>query len=131
VRILALDYGTERTGVAVCDPTETIVRPCGVVHRAMTEEGLREVAAAVVAREAELVVVGVPVSLAGGEHAQARLARDFAERLAAAVTVPVETYDERYTTKLAEARGGRAALDARAAAVLLEDYLRARAADTR
>jgi len=130
MRILALDPGTERTGVAVCDPTETVVRPCGVVRKAMTEDGLRDVAATVVAEGAELVVVGVPVSLGGGEHVQARLSRDFAERLAAVVEVPVETYDERFTTRLARRRGGEAALDARAAAVLLEDYLRSRSAGT-
>ena len=130
MRILALDPGTERTGVAVCDPTETVVRPCGVVRKAMTDDGLREVAATVAAEEAELVVVGIPVSLGGGEHAQVVLSRDFAERLAAVVDVPVETYDERFTTRLAERRGGDAALDARAAAVLLEDYLRARSAGT-
>jgi putative Holliday junction resolvase len=127
VRILALDYGSARTGVAVCDPTETVVRPYGVVPRAHTAEGLVAIAELVEARGAELVVVGVPVSLGGGEHGQAKAARAFATALAGKLSVPVDTYDERYTTKLAAARGGEADLDARAAAVLLEDYLRARA----
>jgi len=80
VRILALDYGAARTGVAVCDPTETVVRPCGVVPRADSLEGLQSVAHLSRELEAELIVVGVPVSLGGGEHAQARAARAFAAR---------------------------------------------------
>lgn len=128
MRILALDHGLARTGAAVCDPSETIVRPCGVVREAGSAAGLDAVAALVGEQEAGLVVVGVPVSLAGGEHAQARVSRSFARALAARLDVPVTTYDERFTTKVAAARGGRAGLDARAAAVLLEDYLRARAA---
>jgi putative holliday junction resolvase len=131
VRILALDFGSARTGVAVCDPTETIVRPCGVVRHAGAPEGLAKIVEMVRAQAAELVVVGVPVSLRGGEHGQARTARAFAAALTQAVAVPVDTYDERYTTKLAVERGGRAELDARAAAVLLEDYLRVRAAGGR
>lgn len=127
MRILALDYGSARTGVAVCDPTETVVRPCGVVPRAHTAEGLAAIAGLVEAQDAELVVVGVPVSLRGGEHGQAKAARAFATALAGKLRAPVDTYDERYTTKLAAARGGGAELDARAAAVLLEDYLRVRA----
>ena len=69
-------------------------------------------------------MVGLPLSLDGGEHAQARLARAFAARLAEAVEVPVELFDERFTSRLADQRGGTAARDARAAATLLEDYLR-------
>jgi len=69
-------------------------------------------------------VLGLPRSLGGGEHGQARSARAFAARLSAAVEVPVELFDERYTTKLADQRGGVARRDARAAATLLEDYLR-------
>ena len=70
------------------------------------------------------LVVGLPLSLDGREHGQARSARAFAARLAAAVDVPVELFDERFTSKLADQRGGTAARDARAAATLLEDYLR-------
>jgi putative Holliday junction resolvase len=128
LRILALDFGTARTGAAISDPTETVARPCGVVRQAGTAGGLASVARLVADQAAELVVVGVPVSLGGGEHGQARAARAFAAALARQIAIPVDTYDERYTTKLAADRGGCAELDARAAAVLLEDYLRARAA---
>lgn len=126
MRILALDHGARRTGAAVCDPTETVVRPLTVLTDVDAPGGVEAVAALAAAEEVQLVVVGVPVSLSGGEHGQAKVARAFAYSLAAKVHVPVETFDERFTTKLARARGGSAGLDARAAAVLLEDYLRAR-----
>ena len=125
MRVLALDYGAARTGVAVSDPSGTLARPLTVVERAGSDAGLRELAAIVAREAAELVVVGLPISLDSGEHAQAHEVRAFVTRLSAALAVPVVTYDERFTTKLAAERGGRSALDARAAAVLLEDFLRA------
>ena len=123
-RVLAIDYGTVRTGVAVCDATGTVARPLTVVARAASERGLREIAVLVREQQAERVVVGLPLSLDSDEHGQARAVRSFIARLERVLTVPVVTYDERFTTKLARGRGGAAELDARAAAVLLEDYLR-------
>jgi len=97
-----------------------------VVADADGDAGMTAIAGLVLQTEAELVVVGVPVSLRGGEHGQAAAARGFAERLASRLGVPLTTYDERFTTRIAEARGGEQPLDARAAAVLLEDYLTSR-----
>ena len=71
-------------------------------------------------------MVGLPVSLSGADSAQTRATRHFADRLAAAVSVPVELYDERFTTSLAEQAGGTASLDSRAAAVLLDEWLNVR-----
>jgi putative Holliday junction resolvase len=68
-------------------------------------------------------VVGLPVSLGGSDSAQTRETRSFADRLQAVVDVPVELYDERFTTALAHQAGGSAALDSRAAAVLLDEWL--------
>ena len=68
-------------------------------------------------------MVGLPVSLAGGDSAQTRETRQFADRLQAAVAFPVGLYDERFTTSLAHQVGGSAALDSRAAAVLLDEWL--------
>lgn len=124
MRVLALDHGAVRTGVAVCDETGTVVRPVGVVKGVDGEAGLAELLTLIGSVGAGLIVVGLPVSLDGREHAQAKRARGFAARLTKAVDVPVRLYDERFTTKLADRRGGRAARDARAAATLLEDYLR-------
>jgi putative Holliday junction resolvase len=124
VKVVALDHGTVRTGVAVCDETGTIARPLADVERVGTDAGFAALLAMLAAERPGRIVVGLPLSLDGREHAQARLARAFSERLATAVEVPVELFDERYTSKLADRRGGTAARDARAAAMLLEDYLR-------
>ncbi|MCX6364807.1 MAG: Holliday junction resolvase RuvX [Actinobacteria bacterium] len=124
MRVLALDHGAVRTGVAISDETATLARPLTVLDRVGTEAGFAALLDLLRSEAPGCVVVGLPVSLDGREHDQARLARAFAVRLAAAVDLPVELYDERFTSRLADQRGGRAARDARAAATLLEDYLR-------
>ena len=123
MRVLALDYGSARCGVAVSDPTGTLATPLEPVLAAGTRKGLRRVAQLVDELGAERVVVGLPVSLSGGDSRQTRETREFAERLRGAVSVPVELYDERFTTSLAAQAGGEAALDSRAAAVLLDEWL--------
>jgi putative Holliday junction resolvase len=125
MRILALDHGAARIGCALCDPTETLVRPLGLVEPPTAQEAARIAAA----EEAELIVVGLPVTLAGSEGEQAGAARAFADELASAASVPVDTYDERLTTRMAEATaraGADAPPDAIAAAHLLESYLQRR-----
>ena len=125
MRILALDHGAARVGAAICDPTETLARPLAVVE----PPDVGAVAALAAENAAELVVVGLPVSLSGEEGEQAAQARAFAAELAAALDVPVETYDERLTTRLAEssARAGAGSPpDALAAAHLLESFLQRR-----
>jgi len=124
VRVLALDHGAVRTGVAVSDPTGTLARPLTVVANVDGDAGFTALLRLLADEAPERIVVGLPVSLDGAERDQAARARAFAARLAAAVDVPVALYDERFTSKLADQRGGRAARDARAAATLLEDYLR-------
>lgn len=122
-RVVALDYGSARCGVAVSDPTGTLATPLEPVLRPATRRGLARLTALVGEVAAERVVVGLPVSLSGRDSAQTAEARAFAERLERVLAVPVELYDERFTTRLAEQAGGGAALDSRAAAVLLQDWL--------
>ena len=122
--MLALDYGSARTGVAVSDATGTLARPLGVVERAATEPGLRRLAELVDEEGAERVVVGLPLTLRGEQGAQADETAAFVEALQAVLAVPVETFDERFTTAIAAAGpSSRAPEDARAAAHLLESYL--------
>jgi putative holliday junction resolvase len=122
--VLALDYGATRTGVAISDATGTLARPLGVVERAATEVGLKRVAALVTEEGAERVVVGLPLTLRGEHGAQAEETERFVEALRTVVAVPVEVFDERFTTALAAAGpSSRSAEDARAAAHLLESYL--------
>jgi len=124
VKVLAVDYGSARTGVAVSDPTGTIARPLGVVERADSENGLAELAQLIRAEAAERVVVGLPLTLRGEHGAQARETEAFLEALRGAVDVPVESFDERFTTGLAQTVGSDdAPEDARAAAHLLSSYL--------
>jgi len=127
VKVLALDYGSARTGVAVSDPSGTIARPLGVVERAASDAGLARLVELIREEEAERVVVGLPLTLRGERGAQARETEVFVEALRAAVEVPVESYDERFTTRLAQTAPGPD--DARAAAHLLSSYLEWSSAD--
>jgi putative holliday junction resolvase len=123
MRVLALDFGSARTGVAVSDETGTLARPVDIVERAATPAGLARLAELVTAYEAALVVVGLPLTLRGEHGEQARETEAFVEALRARIQVPVETYDERFTTSLAQQTAGRAAEDAVAAAHLLQGWL--------
>jgi putative Holliday junction resolvase len=125
--VLALDHGAARCGVAVSDPTGTLATPVGVVERPDSKRGLERIAALVREHDVAVVVVGLPLSLGGGDSAQTGEARAFADRLRERLDVPVELYDERFTTAIAARAPGAAAEDARAAAVLLEGWLEARA----
>jgi putative holliday junction resolvase len=93
------------------------------VLRPASRQGFSQVVALVTSLGAERVVVGLPLSLSGGDSAQTAETRAFAARLGDAVRVPVELYDERFTTSLARQAGGSGSLDSRAAAVLLEEWL--------
>ena len=123
MKVLALDYGSARTGVAISDPTGTIASPLAVVERASSAAGLARLAELVREEQPERIVVGLPVTLRGAAGEQARETEVFVEALKAAVAVPVERFDERFTTALAARTGGRAAEDSRAAAHLLTGYL--------
>ena len=120
MKVLALDYGSARTGVAVSDPTGTVARPVTIVERAGSDAGFARLLDVIAAEEPELVVVGMPLTLRGEHGEQARETAAFVDRLRAATELPVETYDERFTSVLA---GGD---DARAAAHLLASFLERR-----
>lgn len=123
MKALALDYGAARTGVAVSDATGLLARPLGVVERAASPAGLARIRDLVEEHGVELVVVGLPLTLRGERGSQAGETEAFVSALRDALGVPVETYDERFTTALAIRGEGSAPEDARAAAHLLESYL--------
>jgi len=126
-RVIALDHGDVRCGVAISDPTGTIAVPLEPVERPDSRKGLARIARLCSEHGAGTVVVGLPLSMSGGESAQAVAARGFADRLAELVApLPVEMFDERLTTSEAKDRGGSGQLDSRAAAVLLERVLESR-----
>ena len=123
MKVLALDYGRARTGVAVSDPTGQVARPLCVVERAGTKAGVARLVKLVRAEGVELVVVGLPLTLRGEHGEQAQETERFVESLRSALDVPVESFDERFTTDLAAQSGTRAPRDAAAAAHLLSSYL--------
>ena len=122
MRVLALDHGEARCGCALSDPTGTLATPLDSVPRPDSDAGLARIVGLIDERGVERVVVGLPLTLAGEEGDQAARAREFADRLAGRVSIPVEVHDERLTTRMAE-RGGEGDPDSRAAAHLLESWL--------
>jgi putative holliday junction resolvase len=127
MRILALDHGTARIGCAISDPSWTLATPLPTIEPPEP----RSVAELVAKHEVGRVVVGLPLHLSGEEGSQAALTRTFCAELEAMLDVPVETYDERLTTRMADASkraGATAAADSLAAAHLLEGYLASAAA---
>ena len=98
VKVLALDHGSARTGVAVSDPTGTIARPLPAIARVDSPAGRRELDALIAREEPSRIVVGEPRSMSGERGAQARAAAGFAGRLRARTAVPVDLWDERLTT---------------------------------
>ena len=133
MRVLALDLGSKRIGVAISDLTGTVASPLTVIARSGSRRHDHEHIAGLVAREeADLVVVGLPITLSGQLGPAARAARSEAEALATLIDVPIETFDERLTTVTAQralteagvrGRAGRQIIDKVAAAVLLQAYL--------
>jgi putative Holliday junction resolvase len=121
--VLALDYGSARTGVAVSDATGTLARPLCVVRKAMSDAGLDRLAELVDEHGAEQVVVGLPLTLRGEQGKQAQETLRFVEALRGRLAVPVETLDERFTTALAARTPSASSEDARAAAHRLQSGL--------
>jgi putative Holliday junction resolvase len=128
---MALDVGERRIGVAVSDPTGTLATPHTVIRRRSKAEDFVAVARLVAKLEIKRVVVGLPLSLSGDVGPQARRVTRYAQALAETLDIPVEMYDERYSTSIADAlltESGRkrpVPIDAAAAAVILQDYLEA------
>jgi putative Holliday junction resolvase len=121
--VLALDYGSARCGCAISDPTGVLATPIEPVLRPMSRRGRGRLRALVEELGVDRVVVGLPLSLAGADSAQTRETRRFADALRGELSVPVELYDERFTTRLAERDAGRGSEDSRAAAHLLTSWL--------
>lgn len=133
MRALGLDLGERRVGVAVCDSAGTVATPVETLVRSGNpERDLRDIAELVTEWQAEIVVVGMPFSLDGGEGPAAVAARAEIDRLEKLLAVPVVSYDERLTTVIAERRlmeqqmkgpRRRGVVDQVAAAVILQSWL--------
>ena len=132
MKIMAVDFGDARTGLAICDKTELLASPVGVIHEKRFEHAVEKVAAAAAENRAEAVIVGLPLNMNGSEGPRAELCRNFAEQLSSRVNVPVRMWDERQTTVSAagylnqtDTRGKKRkeVSDAVAAVIILDSYL--------
>jgi len=135
MRYLAIDYGTKRTGLAICDAAETIASPLTVLHG--QKELLDKIAEIVKTENVEAIVLGLPLNMSGTESSQTKLALKFAEQLKNRLPVPIHLQDERLSSfsaeeKLAPAEFTRSKkkkrIDAVAAAEILEAFLEQKAA---
>jgi putative Holliday junction resolvase len=132
MKIMAVDFGDARTGLAVCDRTEFLASPIGVIHEKEFSETVRKVAIAVVEYDVKMVVVGHPLNMDGSVGERAELCEKFADELSETVSVPVKLWDERSTTVSAtnylnqtDTRGKKRkeVIDAVAATIILESFL--------
>lgn len=127
MKILALDHGAARTGVAVSDPTGSLVRPLPSIDRISTPAGWDALDAVIASEDPGRIIVGDPILMSGEVGSQARAARSFAGRLRSRIDLPVDLHDERLTTAEAARRraesGSQSDLDSLAACVLLEAVL--------
>ena len=132
MKIMAVDFGDARTGLAICDKTELLASPVGVIHEKRFEHAVEKGAAAAAENRAEAVSVGLPLNMNGSEGPRAELCRNFAEQLSSRVNVPVRMWDERQTTVSAagylnqtDTRGKKRkeVIDAVAAVIILDSYL--------
>lgn len=132
LKILAVDFGDARTGLACCDRTEFLASPVGVIHDYHLESTAQKVAHAVEEFEAKMVVVGHPINLDGSHGTRAQRCEEFAACLGTLTDVPVCLWDERGTTVSAhgylnemDTRGKKRkeVVDELAAAIILQNYL--------
>ncbi len=132
MKIMSVDFGDARTGLAMCDKTEFLASPIGVVHEKRFEHAVEKVAAAAIENKAEAVIVGLPLNMNGSEGPRAELCRTFAAELSKKISVPVRMWDERQTTVSAagylnqtDTRGKKRkeVIDAVAAVIILDSYL--------
>ena len=135
MRIVAVDLGVARTGLAVCDESETLASPLTTICERREQPRLEKVAEQILARQAELVVVGHPKNMDGTCGESAERAERFADALREKTGLPVELWDERLTTVTAigylnetDTRGKKrkAVVDTVAATVILQNYLDSR-----
>ena len=131
-RVLGLDFGAKRTGVAMTDPTRTVVQPHEPIAKANSSDGLASIAALVASHGVTRIVVGLPAGREGDQSPQAQRSRSFAARLASHVDVPVELHDERLTSRMADRTvaetGTGASRDSLAASHLLQSWMEAQGA---
>lgn len=130
-RLLALDLGEKRVGVAICDESQTLARPLLTITRASKKEDFAKIAALCREHAIEKVIVGLPKTLRGEEGSQAQRVRRYTIELQAALNLPIDFWDERYSSVDAQERLAssnrkprvKGDIDSAAAAIILQEYL--------
>jgi putative Holliday junction resolvase len=130
-RLLGLDIGDKRVGIAISDETRTLARPLTAMVRASKKEDFARIAALCDEHQVEQIVAGLPKTLRNEEGPQAQRVRRYADALGAAINRPIEFWDERFSSIDAQERlaaSGRKTrakgeIDATAAAIILQEYL--------
>ena len=132
MKILAVDYGDTRTGLAISDRTEFLASPVGTITERNAERLAHKVAEAVKEQGAELIVVGLPINMNGTRGPRAEKCEEFAKMLGELVECPVEMWDERSTTVTAHnilnttnvrGKARKAVVDTVAATIILEGFM--------
>jgi putative Holliday junction resolvase len=131
-RILGIDYGERRVGLAVSDPTQVIARPLTTLIRDESDAWLDQLTTLIKEQEIEAIVVGYPLTMGGSSSAQTERVEHFIQTLQELVQYPIDRYDERLTSVAAKraliSQGIKTGhqkhiVDQTAAALLLQDYL--------
>lgn len=130
-RLLALDVGEKRIGIAISDETLTLARPLLTLKRASKREDFDMIRSICVEQHIERIICGLPKTLRNEEGPQVQRVRRYANQLAASIGVPIEYWDERFSTVEAEERLAQAGrrkrakgdIDSAAAAIILQGYL--------
>lgn len=131
-RILAVDYGSKRIGLAISDPLRIFAKPLKVIPNQGFEHIVREIRATIAEHSAVMLLCGIPYAIAGGDTPKTTETKDFKTRLAGALDIPVLDWDKRYSTDEAERelikmgydwKKRRGTQDAMAAAMILKSYL--------
>jgi putative pre-16S rRNA nuclease len=130
-RLIGLDVGEKRVGVAICDETQTLARPLLTLNRTSKKEDFARIAALCREHTIKKVIVGLPKTLRGEEGPQAQRVRRYADELQATLNLPIDFWDERYSSVDAQERlmsasrkaRAKGDIDSAAAAVILQEYL--------
>lgn len=126
-RIMAIDPGEAHLGLAISDPLRVVARPLEVVSQSARDQDARKILQIAHEQDVSLLLVGVPYDQEGKAGSQARKSLRLAALLKELGSIPVETWDESYSTQIARRKvAGRSPIDAHAAAVFLQDYLDAK-----
>jgi len=132
MRVLGLDIGDRRIGVAMSDPIGILASPLTQINRTGTEVAIEAILKIIRQYEVERIIAGLPYSIDGSKGPQVQKVESFLKKLSKRLDIPIETWDESYTTMAAESKmieGGvrkdrrKKQIDAAAAAIILQEYL--------